>query len=280
MMKKLYFSLLSLAAVGISNAQDDMSFEPGGYGANYTWNVFENDDNPPLLFVANPNPSGINLSPTVAQFDVRVTGNPWAGCETQQPGTNPWEGGPGMGNWTLNADNAIIKIMVYKKVISDVGIKLVMPNDDARPEKKIPNTVTNQWEELTFDFTDIIDHPLMPPGNVYNQIVIFPDFGPRENGLPLYFDNIVFGTSEIAGVKDHAAIKVNLFPNPVKDFLTFNCSGTIETINVYNMIGQEVAMSKPQAGSAQVNVSGLQNGVYMVNVVVNGVATSHKFIKE
>ncbi|MCW4469359.1 T9SS type A sorting domain-containing protein [Flavobacterium sp. MFBS3-15] len=283
-MKQIYFSALLLCAFASASAQNDMSFEPGGYGANYAWNVFENDDNPPLEFVANPDQTGINPSATVAKFQVRGAGQPWAGCETQQPGTQPWEGGPGMGNWVLTPESAIIKIMVYKKTISDVGIKLVMPNDDARPEKKVSNTMISQWEELTFDFTDIIDHPAMPPGNVYNQIVIFMDFAEREDDGVMFFDNIIFGDNDIDdetnGIKDNAAIVINMFPNPVKDVLTLNCTGSIDSMNVYNMLGQQVAATAPGTNKAELNVAHLQKGVYMVNLVVDGAAVSQKFIKE
>ncbi len=282
-MKKIYL-MLSLGAFTIGSAQNDMSFEPGGYGANYAWNVFENDDNPPLEFVANPDQTGSNASATVAKFVARVGGMAYAGCETQQPGNQPGQGGPGMGEWVLTPQSAIIKIWVYKKALSDVGIKLVMPNDDARPEKKIANTLINQWEELTFDFTDIIDHPDMPAGNVYNQIVIFMDFGSREEDRVMYFDNIVFGDNEIDeetnGTKGHSGAIVNMFPNPVKDVLSLNCNGTIDSINVFNMLGQQVAATAPGANNAELNVAQLQTGVYMVNLIIDGTTVSQKFIKE
>lgn len=279
-MKQIYFSALLLCGFASATAQNDMNFEPGGYGANYAWNVFENDDNPPLEFVANPDPTGVNTSANVAKFILRANGQPWAGCETQQPGTQPWEGGPGMGEWVLTPQSAIIKISVYKKAISDVGIKLVMPNDDARPEKKISNTLINQWEELTFDFTDIIDHPNMPAGNVYNQIVIFMDFGDREEDRVMYFDNIIFGDEDINSVKDNKATIFTMFPNPVKDVLNLNCKGTIDNMAVYNMLGQQVASATPGANTAALNVAHLQKGVYMVNLVIDGAAVSQKFIKE
>lgn len=185
-MKKIYLSfLLPLAAV--CNAQQDMSFETGGQGANYTWNVFENDANPPLQFVANPDPSGVNTSPTVAAFTALVSGNPWAGTETNHDN--------GMADFVLDAAHSTIKIMVHKSVISPVGIKLVTPTGAALPEKKVSNTVINQWEELTFDFSDQIGAFTEP----FDQIVVFPDFtdGPRPATNMIYFDNITFGESDI-----------------------------------------------------------------------------------
>lgn len=79
--------------------------------------------------------------------------------------------------------------MVYKSVISDVGIKLVQPGNGALPEIKVPNTVINEWEELTFDFTAQIGDPANP--TVYDQIVIFMDFNARTAETIGYFDNII-----------------------------------------------------------------------------------------
>ena len=91
--------------------------------------------------------------------------------------------------WDLSPSNAIIKIMVYKTVISDVGIKLVDPAGGAQAEIKVANTLINQWEELTFDFTGNIGL-----GNTtgLDQIVVFPDFNARTSDNVIYFDNITF----------------------------------------------------------------------------------------
>ena len=188
-MKKIYSILPLLFAAVIASAQDNINFETGGAGLDYTWNVFENDTNPALGFVANPNMSGINTSATVAEFTALETGMPWAGCETSHD--------VGMADFVLTADNATIKIMVYKSVISDVGIKLVTPAGNALPEVKIPNTVINEWEELTFDFSSQIGFFTEP----FDQIVVYPDYSgtPRTYGTIAYFDNITFGVAEVIG---------------------------------------------------------------------------------
>ncbi|TRW26543.1 T9SS type A sorting domain-containing protein [Flavobacterium zepuense] len=186
-MKKIYFTFLPpLAAIATCNAQQDMNFEPAGVGSAYTWNVFENDTNPALEFVANPSATGANTSATVAKYTTLITGNPWAGTETNHDN--------GMADFVLDAEHSTIKIMVYKSVISDVGIKLVTPSGAALPEIKISNTLINQWEELTFDFSSQIGWFAEP----FDQIVVFPDFSPnpRTYGTITYFDNIVFGESD------------------------------------------------------------------------------------
>lgn len=162
---------------GAFNLDKTIDFESSGFGANWTWNVFENGSNPPLEFVANPNSSGINTSARVAKFTAQQAGQPYAGTETQHGA---------MGVFNLDAAHKIVKIMVYKTTISDVGIKFAKPDGFSFGEIKVRNTVINAWEELTFDFTAQLQ-------NGYDQIVIFPDFTARGSANVVYFDNIRFG---------------------------------------------------------------------------------------
>jgi hypothetical protein len=155
-----------------------IDFEPEGLGASWTWSVFENADNPPLEFVANPDPTGANTSATVAMFNVRQAGQPWAGTQTLDKET-----------FSLDESNAIVRVMVYKSVISDVGIKFEK-GTASTGEIKVPNTVVNQWEELTFDFSGVIGSEV----NIdITGLVVFPDFqGGRAADHVVYFDNISF----------------------------------------------------------------------------------------
>ena len=174
--------LLILIAVNTCFAQNGpITFETGGYGTLWTWTVFENDNQPPLEIVANPSIAGINLSAQVAKFTAKQNGMPWAGCESQH-GTN-------LGTFTLTASNCIVKIMVYKPIISPVGIKFATPAGASTGELLVSNTLINQWEELTFDFTAIIG---APSSTGIDQIIIFPDFQQRNQDNICYFDNIKF----------------------------------------------------------------------------------------
>lgn len=169
---------------GTYSLDEPIDFEPSGYGAAWTWNVFENDSNPALEFVANPDATGENTSANVAKFTALTTGAPWIGTETAH-------GEMGI-TWDLSASNAIIKIMVYKSVISNVGIKLVNAAGGAQVEIKVANTKINEWEELTFDFSSRIGNGLDGSTNI-DQIVVFPDFrDPRTSEQVVYFDNIIF----------------------------------------------------------------------------------------
>jgi hypothetical protein len=183
-----------------------INFEQGGFGADWTWTVFENNTNPPLDIIDNPDPTGPNQSAKVARFTALQSGNPWAGCESL-------EGNLGSFMWDEN--NRILKIMVWKSVISDVGIKFdagAPPNDWAEPEIKVANTKINEWEELTFDFSNAQNPP--PQYNGLKRIIIFPDFdlAGRSQDNIIYIDNITFNPTGGGATEPTVAA-----PTPTRD---------------------------------------------------------------
>ena len=183
-MRKLLFSFIILNSL-ISLAQNGpISFEPGEFGSTWSWTVFENIDNPPLEIVGNPDPSGINTSSRVAKFTALQGGMPYAGVESAH--------GMDLGTFTLSPANCIVKIMVYKSVISNVGIKFATASGASTGELLVANTLINQWEELTFNFTPIIG---LPSSNGIDQLIVFPDFQNRTSTNICYFDNVSFGTT-------------------------------------------------------------------------------------
>lgn len=187
-MRNFLILLMILGLSSLGKAQNaPITFEPGEFGATWSWNVFENNTNPPLEIISNPDPNGLNISTKVAKFTALQAGQPWAGCESLQ--------GIDLGTFQWNDSNRIVKIMVWKSVISDVGIKFDTETGWAQIEKKVSNTLVNQWEELTFDFSNYINPPA---GNgSLGRIVIFPDFNlaGRTQDNVTYFDNITFSAS-------------------------------------------------------------------------------------
>ena len=190
-------TLFAMASMSVAQITP-IDFETEGNGATWTWTPFENDSNLPVGIVANPDPSGINTSATVASYTALVTGQPWAGFESQH--------GADIGSFSFNVTNSTVKVMVYKSVISDVGVKFAEAGGDAQPEVKVANTLINQWEELTFDLANSIGAGAT---GVIDQIILFPDFdlGGRSSDNTVYIDNVSFSGEALApGPAAHAPI--------------------------------------------------------------------------
>jgi hypothetical protein len=239
-----------------------INFETGGFGANWAWNVFENGNNPALQFVDNPDTTGINCSKTCAKFTALQIGKPWAGCETQH--------NTGIGSFTINANNKIIKIMVYKGVISDVGIKLVRNDNWSLGEIKKPNTLINQWEMLTFDFSAHM-------GNTYDQIVVFPDFNlaGRPEEQVIYFDNIYQNTAipcntSTANIGSGLQQSINnrCYPNPSNGQITLESNEQISKVLFYDVCGRVLLEIPSHTSTKQIDLNAyLNKGLYFINYV-------------
>jgi len=240
LMRHLVLFYVLLKSGGMVLAQNSpIDFETGGYGATWTWTVFENGGNPSLEIVTNPNTGGINSSATVAKFTALQAGQPWAGCESLH--------GSDIGTFSLDATNSTVKIMVYKTVISDVGLKFVIPTSGSLGEIKVANTVTNAWEELTFDFSS---HIGLPEAIGIDQIVVFPDFnlGGRTQDNIIYFDNISFYSNSVGTDNRNEILPQRFtlhqnFPNPFNPVTTigYNLSqDAIVDIIIYDMMGRKV----------------------------------------
>jgi hypothetical protein len=89
---------------------------------------------------------------------------------------------------TIDASNCIVKILVYKDVTSRFNLKLEPPNVDHFDS----NTVINQWEELTFDYTSHI-------GTTGATLTLIPDqeAGSRTHASVNYMDYIRFTSNVI-----------------------------------------------------------------------------------
>jgi len=211
------------------------------------------------MVIPNPDKTGINTSDNVLKFKVNDGADVYAGAFSDSYA--PVE-------FTQNSN--IITMMVWKSVVSPVGFKVEgSSNNGPVTEVKVSNTLTNQWEKLTFDFSSLI-------GYKYNRIVIFPDFpATRNSGTTVYIDNINKIDVTSSG-NDLVNSQVNIFPNPVVDVLNVAIAASKAKINIYNSLGVMMESGDFQGPQVRFNVSNYLPGVYYLKV--DG-GTAVKFVK-
>ena len=82
------------------------------------------------------------------------------------------------------------------------------------------------------------------------------------------------GTSDIIRNTD----AVGIYPNPTNGILNIKADSLIESVNVINMVGQK--LNNVQYNNNQINMNGLPNGIYIVELKLkNGQSFSKKIIK-
>lgn len=258
-----------------------IDFESGGRGADFTWAVFENTTNPALEIVDNPDPSGINTSAKVAKFTALQTGQPWAGCESFQGSGSQVSD---VEDFILDATTNSITIMVWKSVISDVGIKLAAWGAGwSQGELKVANTKINEWEELTFDFSGRSNPPSDVNGGMFNQVIVFPDFdlGGRAQDNIVYFDNICCIVKPAPlGLNDNtiSVNKIQVQPNPTKGLFSVNSQFQIEKIEIFSVTGQLIKSVNSNTNEVSIDLTGVETGVYFLKVNSNGIVSNERIL--
>ena len=116
------------------------------------------------------------------------------------------------------------------------------------------------------------------PGS--NYFYTITDGTPGEKVLTLdsqIFSTLIF-SNVFLGVSDQKVTKVNVYPNPVSDRLFIASEGVpIEKITVYSISGIQVIETSVDTNS--INVSGLSEGLYFIEIFSSEGKSVQKFIK-
>lgn len=89
-----------------------------------------------------------------------------------------------------------------------------------------------------------------------------------------------FGTCEVLSIEDSIFSDVSFYPNPAQGVLRINSQATIETITLFNLLGQRVATHSLNSQNPTINIQNLKSGVYIIEVSAQNKKSSYKLIKE
>lgn len=146
-----------LASVSIDFEASDPGFAPFG------GNVYN--------YVDNPDASGINVSGKVGES---VHGHEsWAGMSTDLAGPIDFSSSSTFKMKVRGPVTGVIKFKIESTADSNVNI-----------EVDVNSTKTDEWEELSFDFSGAAS-------GTYDRIVVFFNFGTTDNTEVFHFDDIV-----------------------------------------------------------------------------------------
>lgn len=88
---------------------------------------------------------------------------------------------------------------------------------------------------------------------------------------------LIIDNEPVAGIDDFVQNNISLYPNPASNIVNIVTNEEIQSITLYNALGQQVLKTI----SKQVDVSGLSNGIYILNAHLgNGRSQNFKVIKK
>jgi hypothetical protein len=254
--------LLAFFTIGVNAQFESVTFEAAL--SDTSWNQFANSGDAPenMVMAANPDKMGINDSDSCIMFTVLAEADPWVGA---------WAD---LGDMEFTSENLTMYMMVYKDVITNTALKVEGGGVDPI-ELKVPNTVTDEWELITFDFS-------AAEGQIRTRLVFFPDFpDARTEGSLCYVDNIGFeDLSSSVSIKKVNSEVMSIYPSPASEFITVQFPG-MTNIRISNIVGQTVRNITSSTNYIErVNVSDLKSGIYFVTLdTPEGMLTS-KFMKK
>ncbi len=126
------------------------------------------------------------------------------------------------------------------------------------------------WDGTAWDYSD-------------TQSLGGVDFYSISTNNQYYVDAFTYQDSFVdpnaSSVSDFAAKGFSAYPNPVSDKLNIQAKERINSVVIYNVLGQQVYNAQVDALSSTIDMSRMASGAYFVNVNINGTEGTVKVIK-
>ena len=118
-----------------------------------------------------------------------------------------------------------------------------------------------------------------PQANVILQIASAKESG-AGSGKDTFIDDVSMKYEAVASTEGLNEFNFSFYPNPMKDELNLNATETMSTIALYNVVGQKVFGSSIHSKNAQVDISSLDKGVYVMKLAIGENSGTYKIVKE
>ena len=193
----------------------------------------------------------VDNSNAVQQWD---KGNSWGGWErVHLEMSYPFDMG----------QHDLFSVRVYSTVQTQMMLKLADAKDDGDQngfiEIRQDIVLTNQWQTLYFDMSDIADSVS------FSHLFIF--IGPGDSSVTgtFYIDNIEGPQLQnTAGLEDLNTTSFSMYPNPSYDIVFFKNLNGATDIKVYDLNMRLVKSESIIAN--QISIKGLETGLYFMEV--------------
>jgi hypothetical protein len=157
------------------------------------------------------------------------------------------------------------RIWCYWKDLNGNNLTDLPTDDILRPSKYLKS---DTWQQFSAEFS-------APAGSasIYMEVRTY-------SNSTSYFDDFVFEEDGTTDVVENKVPEINIYPNPVADFVTISSKNKIESIALQNLAGITL-WSTAYSGMEAVTipVSGLQKGIYIISIQTSGKIITRKIIK-
>ncbi len=94
------------------------------------------------------------------------------------------------------------------------------------------------------------------------------------------FGKFLYGGNCTLSINDNILSELSFYPNPVKDVLLLESPTAIDSIEVFNVLGQPIIAIDSQNTIQNIDMSNVQSGVYLVKVFIGNQTKTIRVLKE
>lgn len=91
--------------------------------------------------------------------------------------------------------------------------------------------------------------------------------------------SIVIGANTTLSVNEFAAANFNVFPNPTVDRWTVSSNRNIKSVTIFDVLGKQVLVLKPNSQRIDINAASLKTGMYVAKIESDSGTKTMKLIK-
>jgi len=282
--------------LGYSN-DINMAFNLGGALADISW--LEAGDVPIVSFHCEKDPyapvdTGDVIVPTTGDFVVEVMGSRTVQMMQNMYNNNSY------GAWSYISDDITTAANVNNNgndglYIFKTPAPSTTPNVYGQFDEE-QGSPWDWWDNVTYDASFMAVNPILPNGvatppgfGAANSILGNPNMSATNGNL--YLDTIqgylnprmylTLGLGTALSMNELVAQTTEIYPNPANNVLNIiSYTVGIEKINIYNLNGQLVLNKEVNNNQKTINISSLESGIYIVDILSENTSVKRKLIIE
>lgn len=90
----------------------------------------------------------------------------------------------------------------------------------------------------------------------------------------------VYMTESMLDLQDSSLKDFKFYPNPTNGSITLDSKEKIESVVIYDLVGQSVLIKELNTNKSQIDLKGLSKGIYLMQVKINNQRGTYKIIKK
>ncbi|WP_188617362.1 DUF7619 domain-containing protein [Cloacibacterium rupense] len=186
---------------------------------------------------------------------------------------------------TANAVNVVVKDMIDTTKFDVESLQPIKSSHPYRMTITEGNKVEFFFENIQLPFDDanndgyilfkIKTKPTLVVGNTFsNKADIYFDYN-----FPIATNEAITTVQNNLSTQEFSKSEISVYPNPVKDILTFKTKEKVKKVEIYDVNGRLIKVELGISNN-QMNVSSLKTGTYVIKVISDKKYYQTKFIKQ